>query len=357
MKRTAVFKLLPTREQFVALLRTMEAFNLGCSRAVELAEGKANKIVLHHAAYRPLRDEFGLSAQMATRSIGKACEAIKAAKPSAPLIDPHGAITYDNRIMSFKGADRVSLLTLDGRQLIPMQWGSYQGPLMAWPRGQADLVLKKGVFYLHVTVDLPDVEMIDAKECIGIDMGIVEIATDSDGVSFSGEPLTRQRKLVKEHRRQLQKRKTRSAYKRLQKQSSRHGRRTCDANHCISKAIVQKASSQSKAIAVEVLKGIRNRVHGSKQMRWLLGNWAFSQLGAFIRYKAEALGIPVVEVDPAYTSQTCSQCGHCERANRKSQSEFKCLHCGFVGNADINAAVNIKARGDLSYTLMFRASA
>ncbi len=357
MKRTAVFKLLPTAEQFLMLLRTMEAFNAGCQRAVDLAEGRPNKATLHHAAYRELRTAFGLSAQMATRSIGKACDSIKAAKPKEPIIAPHGAITYDTRIMSFKGADRVSLLTLDGRQVIPMQWGSYQGALLPWPRGQADLVLKKGAFFLHVTVTLPEVQRVDAKECIGIDMGIVEIATDSDGVSFSGAAITAQRALVRKHRAQLQKRKTRSAYKHLSKINRKHSRRTRDANHCISKQLVQKAVSEQKALAIETLKGIRQRVHGSKAFRQLLGNWAFYQLGSFIRYKAEQFGIPVIDVDPRHTSQTCSACNHCERANRRSQSEFRCVHCGFELNADINAARNIKARGDLSCALMFRASA
>ena len=106
---------------------------------------------------------------------------------------------------------------------------------------------------------------------------------------------------------------------------------------------------ERKALAIEALSGIRCRANGSRHLRWLLGSWAFAQLGAFLRYKAEAAGIPVIEVDPAYTSQTCSACGHCERANRKRQAEFDCQHCGLMTNADENAAKNIKARAELSY--------
>jgi putative transposase len=60
-------------------------------------------------------------------------------------------------------------------------------------------------------------------------------------------------------------------------------------------------------------------------MRWLLGNWAFADLGAKIKYKATEAGLPVVEVDPRDTSRTCSTCGHCDKANRKSQSHFLCI--------------------------------
>ena len=62
----------------------------------------------------------------------------------------------------------------------------------------------------------------------------------------------------------------------------------------------------------------------------------------------------MIEVDPRYSSQTCSGCGHCERGNRKSQEWFECLCCGLKLNADLNAALNLKARGELSAALMFR---
>ena len=51
----------------------------------------------------------------------------------------------------------------------------------------------------------------------------------------------------------------------------------------------------------------------------------------------------LIAVHPAYTSQSCSACGHCEKDNRKSQSLFVCMACGHQANADINAARNILA--------------
>jgi putative transposase len=62
-------------------------------------------------------------------------------------------------------------------------------------------------------------------------------------------------------------------------------------------------------------------------------------------YKIKWNGGRLVKINPAYTSQTCSSCGHCERDNRPTQSKFSCLLCGFSLNADVNAARNILAAG------------
>ncbi|TMC94851.1 MAG: transposase [Chloroflexi bacterium] len=61
----------------------------------------------------------------------------------------------------------------------------------------------------------------------------------------------------------------------------------------------------------------------------------------FITYKAAWASVPVRFVDPRNTSKTCSQCGHCDKANRQSQASFLCKQCGFCLNADYNAAINI----------------
>jgi IS605 OrfB family transposase len=118
-------------------------------------------------------------------------------------------------------------------------------------------------------------------------------------------------------------------------------------NHCISKAIVSTAQGTARGIALEDLKGIRERISAQrtvKRKRRVLHSWAYFQLRAFIAYKAAAAGVRVVLVDPAFTSQTCSHCGQCEKANRKSQAQFLCVSCGYSAHADTNAAVNIAVR-------------
>ena len=97
-------------------------------------------------------------------------------------------------------------------------------------------------------------------------------------------------------------------------------------------------------IAVEDLNGIRDRLPvWGKDVRNKLSGWSFAQLVGFLSYKAGLAGVPVVKVDPRYTSQTCSSCGHCCRENRKSQAKFLCVSCGHRANADQNAALNLRA--------------
>lgn len=130
----------------------------------------------------------------------------------------------------------------------------------------------------------------------------------------------------------------------LKKRSGKEKRFATDVNHGLSKAIVQTAKGTGRGTALEDLKNIRSRVNGSKRRQRVLHSWAFFQLRAFIAYKAALAGVRVVYVNPAYTSQTCSRCGHCEKANRKSHASFLCVVCGYSAHADLNAAVNIRAR-------------
>ncbi|MFG2520164.1 RNA-guided endonuclease TnpB family protein [Streptomyces sp. NPDC048527] len=109
------------------------------------------------------------------------------------------------------------------------------------------------------------------------------------------------------------------------------------------------AGSTGRGIALEDLKGIRERTRLRKPQRATLHSWPFVQLGAFIVYKAKRAGVPVVFVDPAYTSQECSKCHHIERGNRPAQARFACRSCGFVEHADHNASHNIAHRGWMAW--------
>ncbi|MFF3764446.1 zinc ribbon domain-containing protein [Streptomyces sp. NPDC001922] len=74
------------------------------------------------------------------------------------------------------------------------------------------------------------------------------------------------------------------------------------------------------------------------------------QLGQYIEYKAKRAGVPLVYVDPAYTSQQCSQCGHIDRKNRVDQATFACRSCGALMHADDNASHNIGRKGETVWT-------
>ena len=100
-----------------------------------------------------------------------------------------------------------------------------------------------------------------------------------------------------------------------------------------------------RGIAVEELTGIRDRVRLRKPQRVTLSSWSFHQLGEYLKYKDRRAGVPVVEVDPRHTSQTCYRCGHRDKRNRPDQETFLCRSCGVDAHADHNAALNIAQRG------------
>ena len=253
---------------------------------------------------------------------------------------------------TFKPLDQVSLLTMQGRVLCKMLMGTRQRTMLTdttWQNGSADLVWRKGIYYLHVTQshDNPNTTIPDTTEqsdVIGVDLGIVQIATDSDGVQFSGAQVHTVRARYKLQRERLQKVGTPSAKRKLKRTAGKESRFQKDVNHCISKTLVAKAAITRKALALEDLTGIRDRITVRRAQRYERHSWAFFQLRLFIAYKAAFAGVSVIFVDPHYTSQTCSQvkCHYCNAKNRKSQSEFVCLRCGLTMNADKNAALNIQ---------------
>ena len=179
---------------------------------------------------------------------------------------------------------------------------------------------------------------------LGVDLGIVNLATDSEGEHFTGAVIRIVRGRYHLRRQRLQKVNTKNAKRRLRQMRRRESRFQNDMNHCISKKLVQKAAVSCKAIALEDLSGIRERATVRHEHRYERHSWAFFQLRQFITYKAAQAGVPVHLVDPRNTSRTCSACGHCEKANRKSQESFLCQRCGFAMNADYNAALNISRK-------------
>ncbi len=338
-------KLVPTEAQHHALLETMHAFNKAADHvaSVAWASKTANKFALQKLVYSELRSTYKLPAQLAIRCISKASEAYKRDKSIQPTFRPEGAIIYDPRVMAFKGIETVSLLTLSGRVLVPLLFGAYQQARMDAIQGQADLIYRKGIFYLAVTLDIPTPPPDAVTDTLGVDLGIINLATDSQGETFSGQLVEQNRKRHHGLRQRLQKRGTKSAKRHLKKLSGREARFKKNTNHVISKRIVAKAKANGQGIALEELRHIRKRTDSTvrRSQRSRHSSWSFGQLRFFLSYKAALAGIPLHTVNPRNTSRTCPACGHCAKANRKSQASFCCVECGLSMNADIVGALNI----------------
>jgi IS605 OrfB family transposase len=254
--------------------------------------------------------------------------------------------------ISFKGVDRVSIGGLQGRIVVPFLMGKYQQEKFALAKGQCDLVLRHdGQWFLLVTVDVPEATKTPVTDFLGVDLGVENIAFDSDGRCHSSEPIETQRRKYAARRRSLgnatkdaDRNQRRRCHKAMARTKAKEARFRRDINHQISKRLVASAKGTGRGIALEDLDRIRERITVRRQHRDRFNAWAFDQLGRFIVSKGKVAGVLVAFIDPAYTSQTCSECGHCESANRTSQAEFVCQACGYRAHADFNAARNHRDR-------------
>lgn len=351
MKTIAKFKLVTDEIGKKVLLKTMEAFNRACDEIAETCfnNKSASKFNVQKEVYHTIKKKYNLSAQLVIRAIAKTCEAYKINKKKKPKFLKHGSITYDQRILSFKGLNlqypQVSLTTIEGRRSFNIQIREYFKGRSERVKGQVDLIYRKGEFYLYATCDMPEDTPISPDDCLGVDLGVKNIAVDSTGKIFSNEKVEKVRKKMHTLRSGLQSAGTKSAKKKLRKISGRESRFRGDVNHCVSKYIVKKAKDTCCSIALEDLTGINDRTTVRKKQRSERYSWSFHQLRMFITYKALLAGVPVVLVDPRDTSRTCNRCGHCEKKNRKNQEEFVCKGCGHEDHADHNAAKNIRIKG------------
>ena len=253
--------------------------------------------------------------------------------------------------MSFKGVDRVSLLTLEGRVIVALVMGEYQRERLSEKYGQCDLVRRRdGKWFLLVTVEVAEKSPAPRADFLGVDFGVYNLATDSDGEFQTDAEVEQTRLHYQKVRRSLQRKaatekragkRPKSVRRKLKALSGRERRFKKNTNHEIAKRLVEKAIDTQRGIALEDLKGIRESSRFRQSQRDRMSKWAFAELRAFVEYKGRLGGVEVVAVDPRNTSLTCSQCGDVAAANREWRCVFLCRGCGCFNHADVNAAINI----------------
>ena len=161
----------------------LRAFNAAASFAAQVAFTAQvfGQPAIHARCYRELRERFGVSSQMAVRAMGKAVETCKRDKTCCPVFRADGAMTYAHHMLGWKDPAHVSLLTLQGRQIVAMVYGEYQAGFLPRLKGQVDLVLRKGTLSRHATLDVPEDPSIHPTHFLGVALGLVDMATDSEG--------------------------------------------------------------------------------------------------------------------------------------------------------------------------------
>jgi IS605 OrfB family transposase len=281
---------------------------------------------------------------MTVRCIAKVADAYKLDRKTRRRFKRYAAQPYDDRIFRLCSDTHLSLWTVHGRLTIPYQCGERQRALLAYRKGEVDLMYVRGVFYIAVVCDVLEPEDMGIERILGVDFGIVNLAVDSDDTVYSGEAIEKKRQRFAQRRTELQRHQTRAARRKLRQLANTQARFQSNTNHTIAKRLVETAQRSAAGIALEDLQGIRQRVKARRQQRPRHANWGFYQLRQYVTYKAALAGVPVILVDPRHTSQECHRCGHTAKANRPTQNQFSCHRCGYTTSADFNAAQNIKKR-------------
>ncbi|MFA1819357.1 RNA-guided endonuclease TnpB family protein [Virgibacillus oceani] len=184
--------------------------------------------------------------------------------------------------------------------------------------------------------------MIHNYTFIGVDLGLRHIAVLSESISGKRQLFSGKEVGYKRHfrflRRSLGNKKAQRAIERIGKKESR---RMKNYNRKLAKDIVNFARQfDHPMMKLEQLDDIRSTCRSMKNADKSIHTWAFYQLKQFIKERAAKFNIPVADINPYKTSQTCFKCKHAERGNR-NQDEFKCKKCDHTSHADLNAANNI----------------
>lgn len=195
---------------------------------------------------------------------------------------------------------------------------------------------------------------------VGLDAGVTLFATLSDGTMF--EPVNAFRasaaKLAKYQRRMSRKVKFSNNWKkakaRITKLHQRVAHTRNDFLHKTSNIISKnhamiviedlKVTNMSKSAAGTIDAPGRSVKAKSGLNRSILDQ-GWGEFRRQLEYKQSWLGGEVLAVNPRNTSRTCPACGHVSAENRKTQSSFECVECGYAENADLNAAINILRAG------------
>jgi len=367
MKLTTRIKLHTDSDSHALLLSTMKVFNAACQVISNFAFEKKcfPKRELQKELYYQIRGQFPLSAQLTILAIVKvansyttqiallkvrakkweALSEAKRVKRKKPVLacckfKDTGCVVYDRRLLSYQHNNAISINTLEKRIKLSVDFSPYL--LVSSIKGEADLILQDNVFYLMQTFDIPTAPLSEVSDYLGVDLGQVHIAVDSEGTFYNNSKIETKRVKSNDRRNSLKKVKTKNSRRALKKMSRKQARFVKDVNHCISKSLVQKAKALGIGISLEALedfapkKKVRLDEQGKvkKQSRSMgiyrakRHSWSFRQLRDFVSYKARREGIPLVFINSKYTSQECSVCHFIHEGNRASQACFCCLACG-----------------------------
>ena len=344
--KTVVCKLRATKDEAEKIRETAIAFRDACNYISEVAFTKRcfNPVALHHFTYRAVRERYKLPANLTVRARDRVAKSYKQNRHRQHKFRQL-SMDLDKRLFTLlRNNDdfRISIATLHKRVKPALDIGDYQRELLNNPVRGAKITFRDDDIYVHITVryELPEPE---GSNYVGVDIGERNILVASNGFKRKGGDIKARREHYREQRRALQKIGTSSAKRKLKRLSGKEKQWANTVLHQISREFVDSLN-EGDVVVMEDLTGIRDRVKRRKKDRANFHSWTFRKLSTMIEYKCVERGIPVIRVDPGYTSQRCPRCGKIDKSNRKSQALFRCINCGFQDNADHVASVNLCER-------------
>ena len=362
-------KLSMTAKTDAILMKTHGLFRDACNCLVPFVcdnpeKENWNRYNLHHAAYYEVRAMVPeLNAQYVCNAIRRVSAAYKAKfakhprkknEPIQKIVFEKLSIHLDARTLTYnKELTGASITTCEGRQNVDFVLADYQKKMLASGKIKESELVRchnkhEDFWSLNIVIEIPtNLAAVDKtitdKDVLGSDIGENVIAAVSSGKIWKAGKFKDDRDRYMALRARLQSNGSESAKQHLRKASGRESRHVTHVNHIVSKGIVEEAKKQgAKAIVLENLTDIRERIKAQLRVRARLHRWPFRELQEMIEYKALRAGICVIYVDPRYTSQTCCAC---QQIGKRQKHRFVCPHCGIRAHSDLNASRNLQGLG------------
>src|SRR5215475_8984166 len=240
------------------LRSTMEEFNRACNTLSELAfqQDLHRRYDIHHEGYRLIRKETSLPAQHVINAIAKVSAVYTRDSNKWHQFKPHSSVRYDARSMVLDQDCHSASLTVcpKGRVTGRLQMSTgMRKQLCQGKLGSAELVYRKGNFYLHISITVPAPEVKQPQGSLGVDLGFSRVAVTSDKKFHTAKNIRHKKACYKRTRRSLQANGSKSAKRALKRVSGCERRFVADTNHCVSKQIVSDAKANNQRIVLEDL--------------------------------------------------------------------------------------------------------
>jgi len=211
-----------------------------------------------------------------------------------------------------------------------------------------------GKFYVIFSIKVEENILEKTSKSCGIDLNVKNIAVATSSGKTYLKTITKIEKYSKKYKKlqkvlskryeevKKSKKKVSKNTKKLQKKQNKIYKKVRNVKEDFFNKVSNEIVKNFDHIKVEKLevKNMKEKAP-SKRLRRDIAEVSWSSLIEKLKYKSERYGRVFEEINPAYTSQRCNQCGKISSKNRKTQAEFKCIKCGYKANADCNAAKNI----------------